>query len=823
MTDQTPEPVPLGQVTAALENADGTQNIYITRDPAVNALTLTLTNGLSEAIVFPPGKPVAYDELPPGQSAVYIYFNGLVDNTDIANVHLSEIYPAAPPWAAGTFLDSTTRQQYLVIAPAGQVSLGLGQALTFRLASVLVPGPPCSGTADVMLAGTNVTGLASDTGLPIQIVNPPSPGDQPLLVDLDIGFDTPAVYTGQAQSLTLHLVNQKQDAPLVPGGSDAWQGKTPTFQLTLVYGDGAGALTTVGNAGQIGVGIRNAYGNHWHWHRFPGRQGPYWFLQPDLDGGGTVLGTGANASIEFDVTGIESTLPDGLDSALTVAYVNWYDIPGYRPGSMALTITKKAGPQVTLTADPPWVPPGQSGVPTVLTWDAQQATVVRLDAPDVPPGATFPLSGRWPGQGSINVPLDTTLTATAEKYLSSDSTVTGGEAARPGADVITATARLRIGRAPRTDVSAGLGDLGAIVIPARSASAYLFQRQIGRVRPSQLTKAAVLDLSTHAITGTLDLNSLIPAHGGGTLIQDAAPSPDGRTIHVLASSGDAVTGPAPEFYILPLDVASGAYGRPAPLGTLVPASGLPLGAGLLPSADGNVVFVSVADMKSGDMYISALDAATYAAKPSLSWHRQARPASLSRDPRHVQRGRQHAAHGGLGATDDHQRHRRLYRGEHPADRPATQAHPRAAGDQPRRYARLHPGYRRPARAHERQPAGRRHRPGRWHAQPGAQHATREGPRRCRTRRAVARCPDALHGGPRGHPDRLRHHDLRRDAVSFRRRPQLHAAADRLRAAAESPLHHRARPVHRRNRVDPHASLTMPPPPRVGSGVHSSSS
>ncbi len=620
MTDQTPEPVPLGQVTAALENADGTQNIYITRDPAVNALTLTLTNGLSEAIVFPPGKPVAYDELPPGQSAVYIYFNGLVDNTDIANVHLSEIYPAAPPWAAGTFLDSTTRQQYLVIAPAGQVSLGLGQALTFRLASVLVPGPPCSGTADVMLAGTNVTGLASDTGLPIQIVNPPSPGDQPLLVDLDIGFDTPAVYTGQAQSLTLHLVNQKQDAPLVPGGSDAWQGKTPTFQLTLVYGDGAGALTTVGNAGQIGVGIRNAYGNHWHWHRFPGRQGPYWFLQPDLDGGGTVLGTGANASIEFDVTGIESTLPDGLDSALTVAYVNWYDIPGYRPGSMALTITKKAGPQVTLTADPPWVPPGQSGVPTVLTWDAQQATVVRLDAPDVPPGATFPLSGRWPGQGSINVPLDTTLTATAEKYLSSDSTVTGGEAARPGADVITATARLRIGRAPRTDVSAGLGDLGAIVIPARSASAYLFQRQIGRVRPSQLTKAAVLDLSTHAITGTLDLNSLIPAHGGGTLIQDAAPSPDGRTIHVLASSGDAVTGPAPEFYILPLDVASGAYGRPAPLGTLVPASGLPLGAGLLPSADGNVVFVSVADMKSGDMYISALDAATYAAKPSLSWH-----------------------------------------------------------------------------------------------------------------------------------------------------------------------------------------------------------
>ena len=147
MTDQAPDPAALVQVTATFSNAGGPPNVYITQDPAVNALTLTLTNGLSDSITFSRGTPVAYEELPPGESAVYIYFNGLIDNADVAGIR-----PAAPDWAAGTFTDPNSLQ-YLVIAPTRKIGLDPGRALTFQLDHVLAQGAPRGDTVDIVLAG----------------------------------------------------------------------------------------------------------------------------------------------------------------------------------------------------------------------------------------------------------------------------------------------------------------------------------------------------------------------------------------------------------------------------------------------------------------------------------------------------------------------------------------------------------------------------------------------------------------------------------------------------------------------------------------------
>ncbi len=598
------------EVTAALINADGTSNVYITDDPATNDLTLTLTNGLSQEIVFPPGQPVAYDQLPPGQAAVYIFLGPLLDNADIAGISLT-----APGWAAGTFTDASTKLKYLGLAPANQVKVQSGGALTFKLTRVLVPGQPRSGNADIMLAGA--TGITPDQGSPsvfINIANPPTPGKKTL--GLEIDFTTPSIYTGKPQSLTLHLVNGGQTS-LVPGGTNDWHGSTPTFQLTLVYGTGAGAITTLEGAAGISVNISDVYGNVWKpVQRQNQGQSPYWIMQPDPNGGGTVLGTGSQASIEFAITGVEATLPAGLDHAITLAYVSWSDIPGYNDGSTALIIIKYAGPKVvSFTASPLIVPFGQPSVQTVLTWDTEHTTGVRFDAPQIGPAQTFYKSGSGPIPGGINAPLGATMTVIAYKDIPAEHKTKARhprQPRQPEDDEITATASLRIGGGARTDVSAGIGSLASIVFPPGSARAFAFQGILGSSMLFQQTKAAIMDIASRSITGVIDLASLIPGGPVGTVIEATVPSPDGKTIHVLVSQH--LGSNKRTYYLLPLQVANATYGKPVSLGALVP-SGSPAFASLLATQDGQTAYVCAQDSQ-GPTCILARDAGTYANKGS---------------------------------------------------------------------------------------------------------------------------------------------------------------------------------------------------------------
>ena len=300
----------------------------------------------------------------------------------------------------------------------------------------------------------------------------------------------------------------------------------------------------------MSVGIANEYGNFWQppQHRNQGEE-PYWIMQPEPKGGGTVLGTGGKASIEFEVTGIEaSPLPAGLDSALTVAYVSWHDIPGYNDGCTPLIITKRPGPRVIkFSAAPPVVPYGDQTVQTTLTWETAHSTGVRFDAPGIGPAQDFGPSGSGPLGGPLLVPLGSTLTVTAYKDISRDrrGTAAGGERS-PADEEITASAKLHIGGVTRTDVSAGIGRLGGIVIPPGAGKAFIFQMNIGAEWFASLPKAAILDTATGKITGTVDLSSLIPTKGGGPRSTPPCPARMARpfTCSLLPGKGRQISRPS---------------------------------------------------------------------------------------------------------------------------------------------------------------------------------------------------------------------------------------------------------------------------------------
>lgn len=581
-------------ISAALLNSDGTHNVYITADPTVNALTLTLTNGLSEQVVMPPGTPVAYGDLPSDQSAVYIFLNGLLGNADIAAIAL-----AAQGWQAGTFTDQGTGLQYLVIAPASQVTVAAGGTLTFTLANVLTGGQPRSGTATIELAGaTGLTSQQSDVPIYVNVTDPAPPGGRPL--DVQIGFDQPAVYTGATQSLTLYLINRGQQ-PLVPGGAPAWGARPPTFELTFAYGDGPGALTSIARAAQLAMTISAEYGNAWQPPQLHDQgQSPYWTMQPDPGGGGTVLGSGENAAVEFVISGIDVALPAGLDSALTVAYVSWHDIPGYDDGSSAIVLTKRAGPSiVTFTASPASVPANQQSVQSVLTWDAAHASHVTFTAPGVNPAQMFLPSGSGPVKGGITVGKAATLTITAY------------------AGQLSVTASVDITGASRTDVSTGTDYLGLIVAPPGSASVFAFQARIwtslGQIA---MTEVVVIDPATRTVTKTLDYSSLLPPPQDmwhTTVTRCVAASPDGSKIHVLAEQTPGQG--QGQFYLLSLDVAALTWGPLVTLGS--PQSDID-DQHLIATADGKTVYLSDSYLPGGKLEIRALDASSYAVKGSWS-------------------------------------------------------------------------------------------------------------------------------------------------------------------------------------------------------------
>ena len=362
------------QLEVTWRNYDGTATIYLDDGPdpgKPNLITIEVDNGVGGPVTLPAGTPAAYGTLPQGQSAVYAFFSGLVAAAEIAQARLS-----AEGWTAAAYTDADGLG-YLAIAPDRETVLAAGGTLVFTLAGLAATGKPVSGY--VTLAVSGAAGLSpaqSEVQILVQVKQRPVPSNQTL--DLLVGFAGRAhVLTGadQDNSLVLYLTNPGPQ-PLAPGGSASWGPVPPTFQLGFVCGAGPGALTTAQAAAQISVGLGNTYGNVWKAvQRHSQGPTPYWTMQPSSNGGGQILGAGEQATVTFDITGIVTTLPQGL----TYAYLSYTGIPGYNDGAVAIELLKAAPVVVTtLTAEPPSITRATAPVPVTLGFTVANAGYVAV-------------------------------------------------------------------------------------------------------------------------------------------------------------------------------------------------------------------------------------------------------------------------------------------------------------------------------------------------------------------------------------------------------------------------------------------------------------
>lgn len=359
------------QITPAWSNFDGTATVYLTQNPSLNQITLTLTNNTGAAVVMPLGTPAEWNALPGNQSAIYLWFNGLLSNEELQGITL-----AGAQWKLQYFADSYSDYVgYLVVAPVDDVPVPAGGSLTFEFGNVLASAA-ISGQVDIDLVGASgLDASLADTQVFVSVQSQPVASNQPL--DLVVGFaGTDIVFTGGGSNdLTLFLTNPNP-TPLVPGGDASWGSTAPVFQLSLVFGNTAGALTTLADAVAIWVDIENAYGNAWK-PVVKQIQGdvPTWLLSPDQNGGGQVLGTGANATVAFSINGISTQLAQGL----TFAYLSYTNVPGYNDGFFALEIVKVDGINITEFSAYPLVVTNATAPTTVnLELQVQNATYVAI-------------------------------------------------------------------------------------------------------------------------------------------------------------------------------------------------------------------------------------------------------------------------------------------------------------------------------------------------------------------------------------------------------------------------------------------------------------
>ena len=589
---------PAHQLAATWQNADGSQTIFVTDDPSVNAITVDLVNALGNGVTFPAGKPAPYGQLAPGQSAIYLFFEGMVENGQLEAASL-----AAPGWTSAVAQDETSGLDYLVIAPNADVMVADGGSQAFVLTKLLASSSATSGTVTLSIVGAS--GITPDQAvIPIyvNVSNPPQPANRAL--DLIVAFvQGDEVFTGRGQDneLVLAITNPAR-SPLVPDGARAWGPEPPTFQLTLVYGNGQGALTTVDDGAQIHVNLSDTYGNVWK-QADPKSLGKatYWVLQPDRNGGGTVLGAGKGATVTFSLSNIVTTLPQGL----TLAYVGYSHIPGYNDGFFACEILK-VDPIVvkSFTATPANVSGGTGPTPVQLDFEVQNASYVTIVGAGYAGPAT---SADFAGQVTVDVDRPTAFT------LLVSNSKTGQQLAVPlnvgfqpapvqivSFDAVPDPVPLT-GSAPQTTLRYSVRGADRVAIPAASYSKEGDPAGFSDQVPVQVKGATTFTLlASNSVTGQQALGS-----------HTVAAAPDPNTFRTVSGSvgwrpdGSLVQAPSKGPYALE-EVHPGEVQITVPPGVFTGSA--PFGVSVLPHATGSnlcvgqISGVAVDPMEEGRYY-----------------------------------------------------------------------------------------------------------------------------------------------------------------------------------------------------------------------------
>jgi len=391
-------------IVATLANSQGLAAIYITEDPGVNNLIVTVTNNTGADLSFPAGLPSAQGALPAGQSNLYLFFNGLLENSSIEALTAGIVEGG---WTAAVFTQAGVGD-YLAFGPGSTVVLPNGQSLSISLTDLTTAGIGQPG-GNISLSWRNVETFADDSYQTFLSIAPLTNGE-PNFPPLDIGFtpDNRVITGGRANSLSLYLSNASR-SQLVPDETP-WGSNDPEFRLYFIAGSspGNGALTDQASLVNISVNPFANYSQAWSVTSETGSQPPYWSIKPDATANHQILGYYAAASVAFQVANIISYLNQGV----TLAYLQWLNIPGYDDGVRALELVKI--PPVTIdsfAASSSTVTPPAT---VTLSYQVSNATSISIDNC----GYSYrPAADPATGAVSVTVTGPTTYTLTAVNEL----------------------------------------------------------------------------------------------------------------------------------------------------------------------------------------------------------------------------------------------------------------------------------------------------------------------------------------------------------------------------------------------------------------------
>lgn len=356
--------VPSDPICFVWQNSDGQADIFITSDPSQNNITITMLNNTGGPLVFTGGDGTyPMEDISNEWTAIYLVFQGLIPNDDIAEMTLTS--SSYVQWSQANYTD-TTNGTYLAISPASTFTLPSGGTVIFNLNNV-APADAVTQTGPVNFSWNSLSGATTyDENVNVQVAYPPNNNNldfQPVL-----GFEgTNIVPIGSTLSntLTLSITNPLPQA-LVPKGSSVWGNNQPQFFVNFVFDDttgdaSAGALTTTDLAASLTVTLVTDNGNGWEQPKSNGNLG--WVI-PINSSPGTVLGIGDLATVELSINTIQVAAAAGTTELL----LSWTQIPGVNDGQTAIPILKVE--PITITS---------FSIAYTNSYDTSQTTV---DAPE---------------------------------------------------------------------------------------------------------------------------------------------------------------------------------------------------------------------------------------------------------------------------------------------------------------------------------------------------------------------------------------------------------------------------------------------------------
>lgn len=361
MTSSTPQLIP------AIGNPTAPNTIWITTDPTVNRLVLTVETDVEAS--FAAARPVPYPEAR-GATGSLLYLD--LTRLELSDAEFDAIELTGTGWA---FL-KTTANRRICLAPSDPLTLRPSGSVELHVDRVTLARPPQGASVELTLFSFRVGGVTRGN-LPIttrfqaSLQVPPDGGEDlheaiKLEVPQPILIGSVGEYQGVTNSIRIVLSPGTRPNPV---RADA----RTSFALSFVYADewpGFGAVCTRREAREMRV-LRGQGADGWHISRGGGQESPSWLLTP-ADGEPIVPDRG---TVELRIEDLVTTLAGGP----TLMLVSYSGVPGYKDGSFAVTLHKVPHVQVTsftVTPNPVVLRDGVAEV--LLEWTVEDAGLVML-------------------------------------------------------------------------------------------------------------------------------------------------------------------------------------------------------------------------------------------------------------------------------------------------------------------------------------------------------------------------------------------------------------------------------------------------------------